>query len=483
MLISTFHIRAATTLTLAMISSLALALAGCSPDDRTARPDAGGQPDAMRTDAPLAADGADSAPTADTGTPDATPRASTFAFVSRAPASCPRDASWCSAHWPTDGTVYLYTLTETRSSSGESYTREAYVYHPSRLKSAAPALIYLHGGTGNAERMLEKTSFSALADSRGSAGLTWRPNSADCQFKAKGIGYVKPAGGACLPPAVTMTNSQPFYLVLPQGLLDEGSTDARHWEDGRTPSPGFSGDSERRDDVGFINALIAELKAREDHVDASRIYLAGSSNGGQMTARAACNRHDPALPELRRVAAFGVLVANMAENIFKGIAGRERCAGAGPTALALGLFVGNGIDTPNCRPFGCKQPSVLGDGRVAYGVSGGFYLNNSPDGGRTTNLPDTLAHWLTYQQNSGFASAKLDSRAVGFFSSETTYPFVGTDGRVVLFEVDGGQHDLNGTRMDHNPSGKLWSFVSSFSRAANGELTYLGHGHVTNVDG
>lgn len=62
------------------------------------------------------------------------------------------------------------------------------------------------------------------------------------------------------------------------------------------------------DDVGFIKAMIADLKTKLN-IDANRIYANGMSNGGMMSYRLACE-----LPEIRAIAAVagtdGTLACN-----------------------------------------------------------------------------------------------------------------------------------------------------------------------------
>ena len=62
-------------------------------------------------------------------------------------------------------------------------------------------------------------------------------------------------------------------------------------------------DEEHRDDVGFINFIIDQLLEvkRDDGgnlIDKNKVMLAGSSNGGMMTSRVACNIGNPAYPSL-----------------------------------------------------------------------------------------------------------------------------------------------------------------------------------------
>lgn len=69
-----------------------------------------------------------------------------------------------------------------------------------------------------------------------------------------------------------------FIIAAPDGING-------HWNDGRgTVNPEV-------DDIGFIRELVASLKS-EFPIDVTRIYAAGSSNGGIFTQRLACEFSD-----------------------------------------------------------------------------------------------------------------------------------------------------------------------------------------------
>ncbi len=97
-----------------------------------------------------------------------------------------------------------------------------------------PVVVLLHGGTQSAEDIWRETSLPTLGAREG------------------------------------------FLVVAPEAL-------GRHWNDAR----GVTGAS-TVDDVRFLKAVIAEVIA-QDHGDPSAIFMVGSSHGGFMTMRFACD--------------------------------------------------------------------------------------------------------------------------------------------------------------------------------------------------
>jgi len=89
-----------------------------------------------------------------------------------------------------------------------------------------------------------------------------------------------------------------FIVLYPDGI-------EKHWNDGRGLQA-FRAHRENIDDVGFISALIDHL-IRTLNVDATRIYAAGISNGGQFSQRLACELSD-------RIAAIGVVAIQLPEH-------------------------------------------------------------------------------------------------------------------------------------------------------------------------
>lgn len=459
----------------------------------------------------------------------ADPPTSSFAFVSRQAVSvsdCPtvtgQSPNWCNTYWPPAlrGTVYLYTFTETRlvPSTYPTLTRTAYVYKPVTtlpLVGRYPMLVYLHGGTQTADQMFSLLQFAQLADGRSTQQpLFWAENTAICQYAAKGAaafglggtsstGFVNSSGqecGATLAQYSRPTSAGPFYVVYPNGIPDfDGGGNS--WEDGRTPSPGQydapDPNQPKRDDVGFIDALIAEVKSRETAVDAGRVYVAGMSNGGVMTHRLLCNLDNASYPELGQVAAFAVLVSSMANNLYTGANGMEQCPRAGSTIAPLAIFVGYGFPTPNskgqkfyanCNPYNpsdprypnlpaCPYAPVSGDDTIPYGtaldVSGGVFTVNSPSLGDVISSPDDQAFWRRYLTDSGAGAATEMDTAVGFFTQIRHYDFANSPAALQIYQVDHGLHQNGGSRFDFSLTAQVYDFLFEFARR-NGAIATTG---------
>ena len=113
-------------------------------------------------------------------------------------------------------------------------TRTHLVYMPDSYTGAEPVplLLFFHGYSGNSADMLNKTGFGPVADSNN------------------------------------------FIAVFPQGTKD--SNGQPFWN---TFSNYKTIDV---DDFGYVDALIDALKNKY-HIDSSRIYMSGFSNGGHMT--------------------------------------------------------------------------------------------------------------------------------------------------------------------------------------------------------
>ncbi len=79
-----------------------------------------------------------------------------------------------------------------------------------------------------------------------------------------------------------------FAVVYPDGTQNTGRFSLRSWNAGTCCHYALE---ENIDDVRFITTLIEELIEKYP-IDASRVYVAGMSNGGMMTYRLACERSD-----------------------------------------------------------------------------------------------------------------------------------------------------------------------------------------------
>jgi polyhydroxybutyrate depolymerase len=141
-----------------------------------------------------------------------------------------------------------HDITETMEFGG--LTRSYILHRPPSVSGALPLVFAFHGGGDTAADMEPLTHFDELADKEG------------------------------------------FLVVYPQGV-DNRWADAR---DGATPT--------NDDDVGFVRALLDDLKRRIAY-DPTRVYATGVSIGGFFVARLACEAAD-------RIAAFGIVAATLA---------------------------------------------------------------------------------------------------------------------------------------------------------------------------
>jgi polyhydroxybutyrate depolymerase len=157
---------------------------------------------------------------------------------------------------------------ELRKIEFQNRTREYLLYTPKSLdaNTPAPMVIGFHGGTTSDVRFARTTLFHRLADEKG------------------------------------------FLVAYPNGV-------GGNWNDGRgTANPEI-------DDVGFVMALIDEVKARHK-VDVKRIYATGISNGAFMVQRLACEKSE-------RFAAFSAVAGSM------GTALREACNPRSPAPMLI----------------------------------------------------------------------------------------------------------------------------------------------------
>jgi polyhydroxybutyrate depolymerase len=136
----------------------------------------------------------------------------------------------------------------------------------------------------------------------------------------------------------------------------------------------------RKDDVGFIDALIAHAIAH-DEVDPERVYLIGVSRGGWMAYRAAIE-----IPH--RLAAFSVVLAGMPPP------GHNRMP---TTPLPVLLF--GGTDDPLIRYHGGKPWYVFGFAKAVRGIEASVHawreLAGLPDAPEVARLPASDAKGRT----------------------------------------------------------------------------------------
>ncbi|MFO0349460.1 MAG: alpha/beta hydrolase family esterase [Alphaproteobacteria bacterium] len=234
--------------------------------------------------------------------------------------------------------------------------REYLVQLPAQATSLQPLLIVLHGGTRPATDIFARGAWTGVATREG------------------------------------------FILVAPQGIDNQ-------WNDGRKQT--ISGKVSTADDVAFLEAMIAELIAR-DRVDPARVYLSGASNGGLMTFRFACER-------------AGV-VAGIAPTISKmPVALREACKPARPVPVVM--------------IAGTADPLMPYEGAPT-----GPMANRSRDPMAT--VPETVAFWA---QVNGCTLPAAEASMPDIDASDGTTvtrlePSACKGAPIVVYRVNGGGH-------------------------------------------
>ncbi len=295
--------------------------------------------------------------------------------------------------------LVLIACAHTRGPAGhtlrhDGLERQYILYQPvfkTAHSGARPLLLVLHGGGGTNRGMLRLTQnrFNALADRDG------------------------------------------FLVVYPQGI-------DKSWNDGR-PDKISGAHRKGVDDVGFLEALIADLTARYP-IDERRIFVTGISNGGLMSYRLGCS-----LPDKIRA------IAPVTAQIPAAIAPLCR------TESAVSLAVFNGTEDPLVPYYG-GQITVLRQQR-----------------GEVLSTDETIRIWR--QKNRCSAAAKIsqmpDLADDGTRVTKFEYDQCETDAKVVLFRIAGGGHTWPGGRQylpvrrigrtsrDINACNEIWQFFRS----------------------
>lgn len=273
--------------------------------------------------------------------------------------------------------------------------RVAYLFTPSDHdpKRKVPLVLVFHGGHGSGRVVMKYVKFVPVAEKEG------------------------------------------FLVVYPNAY-------ASHWNDGRATT------ASGPDDVKFVGALIDRIAAIRG-VDPDRVYAVGTSNGGFMTTRLACELSG-------RIAAGGVIVASMGEPLF------ERCSPERPMSM---LFMN-----------GTKDRAVPWKGGVVKkNRSGG-------KGGRVVSTPQAVELWARINGCEGKPErrrlADLD-RKDRSTAEKVTYRGCREGREVVLYEIVGGGHTVPGaaprskrlarwlfgaTNMDIDAVETIWSFLKRQKR-------------------
>jgi polyhydroxybutyrate depolymerase len=240
-----------------------------------------------------------------------------------------------------------HDITETVEFGG--LTRSYILHRPPSVSGALPLVLAFHGGGDTAADMEPLTHFDELADREG------------------------------------------FLVVYPQGV-DNRWADAR---DGATPA--------NDDDVGFVRALLDDLKRRIAY-DPARVFATGVSIGGFFVARLGCEAAD-------RIAAIGVVAATIA------ISEAARCAPA--------------RRIPVVTMHGTDDTFVPADGDATSGML------SVADAARRWTQVDGCAP----QPDVAYAPDTADD---GTRVRRETYPGCAGGSAVVFYIVEGGGHTWPG---------------------------------------
>jgi polyhydroxybutyrate depolymerase len=199
-----------------------------------------------------------------------------------------------------------------------------------------------------------------------------------------------------------LADTRGFLVVYPDGY--EGN-----WNDCRGRAP-FAAKREGIDDVAFLRALTSRL-VRERHVDPSRVFVFGFSNGGYMAYRLALEAPD-AFAAVAAVAASLPVEAEM------------DCRSSGRPVSVMAVN-------------GTADPITLYDG-------GEVAPRGKPSRGHVRSAPETLEHFARLD---GYADPPRQSEVVGadpdlgVKRAEWSRPGAP---EVVLFTVKDGGHVIPG---------------------------------------
>jgi polyhydroxybutyrate depolymerase len=222
-----------------------------------------------------------------------------------------------------------------------------------------------------------------------------------------------------------------FVVVFPDGV-------SRSWNDARGGTPASRAGV---DDVAFVAALVDWFIAQQ-RVDRNRVYIAGMSNGGFMTATLACELAD-------RFAGAGVVAATVPKAL------EGACRPPAPVSVA---FV-----------VGDKDPLVPYGGGAVRGGAGGAILSAEASAKLWAAIDGCTAAPTTRTLPDADASD-------GTVTDVLTYAGCGGGSEVRLYTVRGGGHAWPGglaylperfigrTSRDFDASRELWRFFSAHSR-------------------
>jgi len=224
-----------------------------------------------------------------------------------------------------------------------------------------------------------------------------------------------------------VSDERGFLVVYPDGL-------DRSWADGRGGTPS---DHKGVDDVKFLASLVDQFE-REYHIDETRVYATGMSNGGFLSGRLACELSD-------RIAAVAIVAASLSESV------AANCRPAHPiSALVL-----QGTDDPLVP---------LAGGSLGRNTAGGVVLSHDA----------TVQKFAKLDRCGGEPKKEriADKAGDGTTIDVTTYVSCASGSEVRGYVVNGGGHAWPGgmqyfpasmigkTSKNMDASEVIWDFFS-----------------------
>jgi polyhydroxybutyrate depolymerase len=233
--------------------------------------------------------------------------------------------------------------------------------------------------------------------------------------------------------AATMPNFTRFDAVADREgfLVAYPESFNRSWNDTRGLSPA--------DDVGFIRALITELK-RSHYADPKRIYATGISNGGFFSNRLACDLTD-------KLAAIAAVAATMPESLV------PVCKPSAPISV---MFM-HGSKDPLVHIDGGP---VLRDRGVAISLARAQEFWRSWDGASSTavvkEFPDE-AHDGTSIRHEVYGGGKQGTEVVVYIIEGGGHTWPGGPQYLPAFLIGKASHNLDATET-------IWDFFKKHTR-------------------
>ncbi len=267
----------------------------------------------------------------------------------------------------TDTTLAGLLKDQTLTIDGSKRTYDLYI--PSSTPSApSPLVLLLHGHFGSADAMTGE-------------------NNKKAPYKVW----------------LTIAERENWFLLIPDGEI--GPDDHRGWNDCR----GNAKTNPNTDDVAFLNKL-TDLVSSEHPIDKSRIYVHGTSNGGNMAYRLAQESGD-------RFRAIAAVVAAMPE--------QNKCRHLGHP---ISVLIMNGTEDP-ILPY--------------EGGGVGKRKSHQEDRGSVLSTAESLKYWLTNNEiTSQPVTRKYPDINKRDKSTVHTKQYFNkkNDTEVILFEIRGGGH-------------------------------------------